>query len=83
MTPDERAALGYAPQLAVIDVLRAAAAATCTALAVAHPHITADYQPLEHHLANTLYAAIVQLDDAIGAYCRRILVAQPDDDVPF
>jgi len=83
MNAHERAALGYAPELAVIDVLRAAAAATCAALAAAHPQILVHPRPLEHRLAAEIYAAIVQLDSAIGKYCRHTLAARPDDDVTF
>ena len=82
MTDDERACLGYAPELAVLDVLRAAAHATCAALAVAYPNIEVD--SAEHDLASQIYAAIVQLDHAITAYCSCILAGRrADHDVSF
>jgi len=78
MTDDERASLRYAPELAVLDVLRAAAHATCAALAVAYPNIEVD--SAEHDLASQIYAAIDQLDHAIAAYCASILARSWDDD---
>jgi len=80
MTDDERASLGYAPELAVLDVLRAAAHATCAALAAAHPNTEYDLQCPEHDLATRIYAAIVQLDRAIAAYCASVLTCSRDDD---
>lgn len=83
MTNLERAALGYAPELAVVDVLRAAAAATRAALVSAHPFISHPEQPLEAYLADKLQLAISQLELAIDAYCKRALVPPLDDDVTF
>lgn len=84
MTPDERANLAYAPELAVIDVLRAAAHATCAALAVAYPSIRTDSHWPEHDLATQIYAAVAQLDRAIADYCDCVLASrQTDDDVTF
>lgn len=84
MTDDERAGLGYAPELAVLDVLRAAGHATCAALAAAHPNTEHGLQCPEHHLATRIYAAIVQLDRAIAAYCACVLAcSRADDDVNF
>jgi hypothetical protein len=83
MTDDECAALGHAPELAVLHVLRAAAAASGAALAAAHPQIAVHPLPLEHRLAAEIYAAIVLLQDAIGAYCRYVVETRLDDEVAF
>jgi hypothetical protein len=84
MTSEERASLGQAPELAVLDVLRAAAEASCAALAVAHPNIEHGSEGPEHDLATQIYAAILQLDRAIAAYFASVLAScRADDDVNF
>ncbi len=69
MNANECQRIAYAPELAVIHALRAAADATCAAIAAAHPF--ADTEPLytEEVLAIQLYAAIVRLERRAAAYC--------------
>jgi len=69
MNATERQRIAWAPELAVIHALRAAADATCAALAAAHPFAATDPLHAEEHLARQLYAAIVRLERSAAAYC--------------
>ena len=89
MTPQEHQRFARAPELAVIHALRAAADATCAALAAAHPF--AQSQPSSHEelLTAGLYHALQGLDRAAAAYCDYLLdlpqlrfVVAPGD-IPF
>jgi hypothetical protein len=72
MNPYQRERIAYAPQLAVIYVLRAAVDATCDAIATAHPFANFDPPSSEDRLANQLYQRLVRLDRAARAYCEYI-----------
>ena len=69
MNATERQRIVYAPELAVIHALRAAADATCAAIAAAHPFAVSEPLHTEEVLAMQLYAAIVRLERNAAAYC--------------
>jgi hypothetical protein len=72
MNRSQRERIAYAPQLAVIYVLRAAVDATCDAIATAHPFANFDPPSSEDRVANQLYQRLVRLDRAARAYCEYI-----------
>jgi hypothetical protein len=79
MTAAERRAMGYAPELAVIFVLRAAAEASYLSLATAHHLSELDPpQSREQDLAQRLCAALGTLEAVATAYCDHVVeLAQP------
>ena len=72
MTPHECQRLVFAPELAVIYVLRTASQATCAALAAAYPLAHADNRSPEQELAARLVGLLGHLDRVAGAYCDYI-----------
>ncbi len=79
MTAAERRGMLYAPELAVIHALRAAADATCVALAAAHNLGPVDLpQSREQVLAQRLCAALGRLATVAAAYCDHVVeLARP------
>jgi hypothetical protein len=73
MTPHERQRVALAPELAVIYALRAAADATCAALAAAHPFAQSQPPSHEEMLTAGLHDALRRLDRAAAAYCDYLL----------
>lgn len=69
MNASQRERIACAPELAVIHALRAAADATCAAIAAAHPFAALDPISPEEQLAMMLYDSIVRLERAAAAYC--------------
>jgi hypothetical protein len=76
MTPHQHQRIALAPELAVIHVLRAAAEATCAALAAAHPFALVDDASPEQELAARIYGLLGRLGRAADAYCNYL------DDLP-
>jgi hypothetical protein len=76
MTPYQRQRIALAPELAVIHVLRAAAEATCAALAAAYPMARLGGQSPEQELAERLFGLLDRLDRAAATYCDYL------DDLP-
>lgn len=69
MNATDRQRIACAPELAVIHALRAAADATCAAIAAAHPFAVVEPNSAEELLAMQLYDAIVRLQRKAAAYC--------------
>lgn len=69
MNATERQRIACAPELAVIHALRAAADATCAAIAAAHPFAAFHPISIEDALASQLYDAILRLERTAQAYC--------------
>lgn len=69
MNATERRRIACAPELAVIHALRAAADATCAAIAAAHPFADAEPISTEEILAIQLCDSIVRLQRKAADYC--------------
>jgi hypothetical protein len=79
MTPAERRAMRYAPELAVIYALRTACKASYFSLAAAHDlsHLDLPHSR-EQHLAQRLCAALEDLEAMVDAYCDHVVeLARP------